>query len=114
MLNQALTAARSSQASDDARARFFLSFAASCAADADVKQRYDFNFSTQCKGSNWATYSIKFYQEGFLLVNRSQLPNKQASAMEKIQTHVVQIEKTALAYEVFSSIQSMSVSEFVN
>ncbi|KAF8831565.1 hypothetical protein HHX47_DHR1000449 [Lentinula edodes] len=90
VLNQALTAARSSQASDDARARFFLSFAASCAADADVKQ------------------SIKFYQEGFLLVNRSQLPNKQASAMEKIQTHVVQIEKTALAYEVFSSIQSMS------
>ncbi|KAJ3922165.1 cysteine peptidase C50 [Lentinula edodes] len=90
VLNQALTAARSSQASDDARARFFLSFAASCAADADVKQ------------------SIKFYQEGFLLVNRSQLPNKQASAMEKIQTHVVQIEKTALAYEVFSSIQCMS------
>ncbi|KAJ4488281.1 cysteine peptidase C50 [Lentinula aciculospora] len=88
VLQQVLKLARSNQASDEARARFFLSFSASCAATDDVEQ------------------SIKFYQEGLRLAGRLKAPNKQASTTEKIQTHVARIEQTALAYEVFSSIQS--------
>ncbi|KAJ3998053.1 cysteine peptidase C50 [Lentinula boryana] len=90
VLNQALTAARSNHASDEARARFFLTFAASCAATDDVER------------------SMKLFQEGFLLASRMDAPNKQLSTMEKIQNYVARIEQTALAYEVFSLIQSTS------
>ncbi|KAJ3742013.1 cysteine peptidase C50 [Lentinula detonsa] len=90
VLNQALTAARSNHASDEARARFFLTFAASCAATDDVEQ------------------SMKLFQEGSLLASRMDAPNKQLSTMEKIQTYVARIEQTALAYEVFSLLQSTS------
>lgn len=41
VLNQALPAARSNHASDNARALFFLSYAASCIADDDLEQRYN-------------------------------------------------------------------------
>ncbi|KAJ3737449.1 cysteine peptidase C50 [Lentinula guzmanii] len=90
VLNQALTAARSNHASDEARARFFLTFAASCAATDDVEQ------------------SMKLFQEGSLLASRMDAPNKQSNTMEKIQTYVARIEQTALAYEVFSLLQSTS------
>ncbi|KAJ3827682.1 cysteine peptidase C50 [Lentinula raphanica] len=89
VLNQALTAARGNHTTDETCARFLLIFAASCVVANDVEQ------------------SIKLYQEGSELESRMLPPNKQASTMEKIQAHVARIEQTALAFEVFSLIQSM-------
>ncbi|KAF5376561.1 hypothetical protein D9757_008275 [Collybiopsis confluens] len=88
ILNQALATARSGHISDDARALFFLTIASSSVYNDEVEQ------------------SVKFYQEASTPTRGTETTDKSASSIEKIQTRVRRIERTAFACEVFASIQS--------